>query len=139
MIMAAVGTRELTKYINERGMKLWEVKLVIPTGTTGITIQSQNIGVNGSLQSITIKPPNLDTDTIFQLLATNALGQTFGTKAGIGDNHPCRVISAGDLMYSGDKESGMKLPIFSDDSIQISFATIQAGGSLDFEVFLRGT
>lgn len=136
--MAAVGTRELQKYINEQGQKLWAIKLVIPTETSGVSKQSQNIGVNGLLQSIAINSPNLVTDTTFQLFLVDKDGADIGRINAISDNDPQGCIGAQDLMIAGERDSGNGVNVFSDDYIEIKITTAQAGGSLDFEVILRG-
>ena len=136
--MAAVGTRELLKDIRDRGFKLWEVKLTIPTGTTGVSKESQNLQINGLLQHIAIVAPNLVTDTQYALYILNSVPKVIARKDALADNGTQDILFF-DLNYNGAKAGGAGLPIFSDDYLKVEYATAQSGGSLDFDVYLRGT
>jgi hypothetical protein len=136
--MAAVGTVTPQKAINERGQRLWSTKLVIPTETTGITKQSQDIGVNGILGTISCKAPNLATDTTYDISLKDSAGELIGKLAAIADNSVKRFHATDLLETISGSVAGQGIPTFRDDYLVIDFATAQEGGSLDFEIVLRG-
>ena len=136
--MAAVGTVTPQKSINERGQRLWSTKLVIPTGTTGTSKQSQSLGVNGILGTISCKAPNLATDTTYDISLKDSAGELIGKLAAIADNSVKRFHVTDLLETISGSVAGQGIPIFRDDYLVIDFATAQEGGSLDFEIILRG-
>ena len=136
--MAAIGTQSLIKMIQQRGFKLWEVQLLVPSETTGVIKQSQNLGINGTLQVISVVMPNLVTDTSIKLRIYNSGGILIAVKESLPDNGS-KTYNAIDFMLTGDKDGGNGIPIFADDYLQIVFATAQTGGSLNFDIRLRGT